>query len=41
MASSSIYVGKKKDWTGHHCRLRVLKRGKIDSLFLEEYLLSK
>ncbi len=28
MASSLIYVGKKNDCTGHHCRLQVLKRGK-------------
>jgi len=41
MASSLIYVGTKKDWTGHHSRLRVFKRGKTDSLFLEEYFLSK
>jgi len=28
MASSLIYVGEKKDWIGHHSRLRVFKRGK-------------
>jgi hypothetical protein len=41
MASSLIYVGKKKYWIGHHSRLRVLKGVKTDSLFVEEYFLSK
>jgi hypothetical protein len=28
MAPSLIYVGEKKDWIGHHSRLRVFKKGK-------------